>query len=291
MSRCMSLYTQHSQWCFIMSRVVLRVIHNGYSMKPVVLSMKWNGDYSAFSAQNSIKICQNMAWDLISRLASYFENPCHESITYDHFLHWVLWLKGITVSHFDWLLSAHVVVQTCCMHTDVMNGLNHSLTMQCCASTQTMHCITMQLKKITFWWVSSQLNCLMCRYWLFLTVQWCYTQKRPSAKAALKLRQKAMFNDSKLLSRGRCLSANYWQYDVLQSSVYCSNYHILSLNLAYDKKWSVNFILSLHRCQRHVKWTGASRCVGEDACRLKCDSLFLCVHSVFLTAYYTLLAW
>ena len=30
-------------------------------------------------------------------------------------------------------------------------------------------------------------------------------------------------------------------------------------------------------CQRYMKWTAASRCVEEDACRLKWDSLF-CVY-------------
>ena len=135
--------------------------------------MKWW--LLSFLAQNSIKICQNIAWHLISMLPSYFENPCHECPTYDHFLHWVLRLGGITFLHFDWLLSAHVVVQTWNMHTDVMRGLNHSLTMQCCASTQTMHCITMQLKKI-FHSDESLLN-QMAWYvgidW-FLTDQWCY---------------------------------------------------------------------------------------------------------------------
>ena len=126
----------------------LHVINNGCSMKAVVFSMKWNGDYSDFSAQNSIKICQNIAWHHFSMLPSYFENLCHECTTYDHFLHWVLRLGGITFLHFDWLLSIHVVAQTWNMHTGVMRGLNHSLAMQCCASTQTIHCATMQLKKI-----------------------------------------------------------------------------------------------------------------------------------------------
>ena len=29
---------------------------------------------------------------------------------------------------------------------------------------------------------------------------------------------------------------------------------------------------------KDVKWPAPSRCVGEDACRLKCNSFFLCVY-------------
>ena len=63
------------QWCFMMSCDC--VACNEWLLKPVVFSIKWNGYYSAFSAQNSIK---NMSGHSLtpSQLPSYFENPCHE---------------------------------------------------------------------------------------------------------------------------------------------------------------------------------------------------------------------
>ena len=103
-----------------------------------------------------------------------------------------------------------------------------------------------------------------------------YTLKRPSAKGALKLGWKATSNDRISLSRVNWLSVNYWGYNALQSSVYCSNYSLLSLHMANDTKWLVNFIVLLKRCQIYVKWSAASCCVGELACRLK-DNSFFCV--------------
>ena len=136
--------------------------------------MKWW--LLSFLAQNSIKICQNIAWHLISMLPSYFEKPGHEfptlwsfcimsSQAWRHHI-FTLWLAIIRSCSSQNLKHAHSIL---------MRGLNHSLTMQSCASTQTMHCITMQLKKI-FHSDESLLN-QMAWYvgidW-FLTDQWCY---------------------------------------------------------------------------------------------------------------------
>ena len=98
----------------------LCVINNGYLIKPLVLSMKWKWWLHSFLDPEFNKKCQNLAWHLFSRLPSYFENHCHECPTYGQFLQWVLRFEA---SHTDWLLSAHVVVQTWNMHTDVMTGV------------------------------------------------------------------------------------------------------------------------------------------------------------------------